>query len=516
MEWKRELHASRGTTLVEVYQDEIWSVDLSSLLEARLATAGVDATPLSTAQIGEIAQKARQRVGGFTKLVVAFLKLFRAGAWSRSEVSARAVTPRDVAFLKLFWPLLDAYENSLAEEGKIDFEEMLLFASRHLEGGTDFARYRYILVDEFQDMSRARVELLKALRGEPASTRLFLVGDDWQSIYRFTGADISFFTNVETHFGPTARTDLDRTFRLTPDVAAASRKFITRNPAQFPKKLEAGRRDGTDPAVSVRFYEQGHEAEALGATLEEIAARDPAAGDVLVLARYNHLIGDVARGNAEAIGGGGLYLRPMTMHRAKGLEADNVVVIGMAADSLGFPSQIQDDRVLQLVLSQGDPYPNAEERRLFYVALTRTRRRVYLLADSQFPSSFIQELLEPAYEEWLEVIGEESERHRCPQCRGKTIKRREGRYGTFWGCINYAQCRGKLYACRLCGSGALQGPEMMGAGWFYTCTECSERVEACPRCHRGILMKREGPYPPFLSCSTWRRDGSGCAFKRNL
>ena len=206
----------------------------------------------------------------------------------------------------------------------------------------------------------------------------------------------------------------------------------------------------------------------------------------------------------------------MTIHRAKGLEADNVVVVGMAADSSGFPSQIQDDRVLQLVLSQGDPYPNAEERRLFYVALTRTRRRVYLLADSQFPSSFIQELLEPAYEEWLEVIGEESERYRCPQCHGKTIKRREGRYGTFWGCINYAQCRGKLYACRLCGSGALQGPEMMGAGWFYTCTECNERVEACPRCRRGILMKREGSHGPFLSCSTWRRDGSGCAFKRNL
>jgi len=92
-------------------------------------------------------------------------------------------------------------------------------------------------------------------------------------------------------------------------------------------------------------------------------------------------------------------LRPsLTVHRSKGLEADYVILDGLTADKFGFPSEIEDDPLLGLVLARQDNYPHAEERRLFYVALTRARHQVHLIVDRNQPSPFALELLSNEYE----------------------------------------------------------------------------------------------------------------------
>ena len=82
----------------------------------------------------------------------------------------------------------------------------------------------------------------------------------------------------------------------------------------------------------------------------------------------------------------------MTIHKSKGLESDNVILINMENKLTGFPNQIQDDKITRLLIKTKDTYPYSEERRLFYVALTRTKNKVYVLVPKRNPSIFIKEL----------------------------------------------------------------------------------------------------------------------------
>ena len=512
MAWKRDLHVARGTTLIQVNQNDIWGGRLSQILEEKLVAAGAEVSPLSEAAVRAIVAQTRIADGPFVGLVATFLELYRGGGWTREAVEARATTVRDKEFLAHFWPFLADYEQAVADEGKIDFHEMLIRSARELEGAGAPRSYRYILVDEFQDVSRSRLRLISGLRGtQNGDCRLFLVGDDWQSIYRFTGADIDFFTRVEHYLGTTARTDLDQTFRLLSDVSELSTQFVLRNAAQLKKSLTARAVSQGSPGVAIRFHGPEQESDAMLSVLGEIEQHSGPGAEVLILGRYNHRLPEVP----PLVERGSVRVRALTIHRSKGLEADHVVVLGMESGHYGFPSEIGDDRVLRLVLSSEERFPNAEERRLFYVALTRTRGRVYLLADAQQTSPFVQELLGDEYAAWIDLHGEESERHRCPRCQGKTIRRRVGNGGPFWGCINFSACRGKLPICPSCGVGVLRQVSSESAPTGYSCTQCDKRASLCPRCNVGALIEKTGPYGTFMGCSEWRRDGGGCGFTVN-
>ena len=209
----------------------------------------------------------------------------------------------------------------------------------------------------------------------------------------------------------------------------------------------------------------------------------------------------------------GIAFEFSTAHSAKGEERDYVIVVGLEAGEYGFPASVADDPVMDLVLAEEEPFSYAEERRLFYVAMTRAKRRVYLVAPQDNASTFVQDdLLTKRYRQWVEHVGEISARHTCPKCQGITIRRIEGQYSTFWACTHFPLCDGKLETCTMCRSGGIvmDAKERMGR-----CTDCGHAFERCPRCDKGYLRERNGRYGLFLACSQWN-NGTGCTFTRNV
>ena len=193
-----------------------------------------------------------------------------------------------------------------------------------------------------------------------------------------------------------------------------------------------------------------------------------------------------------------LELTYMTVHRSKGLEADYVVVLDLCSGKYGFPTEFTDDPLLDLVLAAPEGHPNAEERRLFYVAITRARRGVYLLADSGPPSSFVTELIQDGYD--ITVFGRPLGKDvACPTCVDGLLEQRENSQGggIFYGCSHWPYCDYTQSHCPNCRYGLLAK-----AGKKYRCRDCGHSVQGCPTCD-GWLLTKSGKYGLFLGCSNW-------------
>ena len=440
MEWKRQIHAERGTVLIETFTHERIDGRLIRNLTEKLAAHGVKLTPIPRERVFAVLEE-QGRVDSFTRLLATFLQHFKGSRLSLSEFGKRARDLGDggraTAFLTVFGPVFERYQETLSGAGEIDFHDMINRATDHVEAGRYRSPFGYILVDEFQDISPARARLLKALLDRSPGAQLFAVGDDWQAIYRFGGSDIAVMREFGDRFGDFERVDLETTFRCSDRIAAVATDFVLRNPAQIRKTVRATRK-GDGPAVHVGL--PGDEGlsllkEALDRIAED-AGRHDGTSEVLLLGRYRHLrplnLGGLAKQYP------GLRFTYMTVHRAKGLEADYAVVLGLCAGKHGFPVEIVDDPLLDLVMAGPEAHPNAEERRLLYVALTRARRQVFLLAEGGPPSAFVTELIDGGYD--ITVFGRLPEGDvPCPQCKEGCLERRENARGgsIFYGCSNW-------------------------------------------------------------------------------
>ena len=509
MEWKRQLHAEHGTILVETFSHERMDGKLIRNLTEKLAAHGVTPSPIPRDQVFA-ALEGQGKIDSFTRLLATFLQHFKGSRLSFGEVAGRAGglgdRERTTAFLAVFRAVFERYQEALARAGEIDFHDMISRATDHVEAGRYRNPFGYILVDEFQDISPARARLLTALLGSKPGSQLFAVGDDWQAIFRFGGSDIAVMRQFGDRFGDFERIDLETTFRCADRIASVATEFVLRNPAQIRKAVRATRK-ADRPAVHVGLPgEDG--TPLLKEALDRIAkdaGRHDGTSQVLLLGRYRHLqplnLASLAKQYP------GLRFSYMTVHRAKGLEADYAVVLGLCAGKLGFPVEIADDPLINLVLSAPEAYPNAEERRLLYVALTRARREVFLLAEGGPPSAFVTELTGGTFD--VAVFGRPPAGDvPCPHCKEGRLKRRESpRDGrTFYGCSNWPYCGYTGRPCPKCGTGL-----PVRTGDAFRCRDCGASIESCPECG-GWLDTRTGRFGRFLGCSNY----PDCGYTRSL
>ena len=508
MEWKRRTHAEHGTILIETFSHERAAGKLIENLAAKLRDSGVSLSPIPSSEVFAVLER-QGKVDPFMRLLATFLKHYKSAGLTFREVARRAANLRDrvraEAFLAVFGPVFERYQGTLSRSGQIDFHDMIDRATDHVEAGRYRSPFGYILVDEFQDISPDRARLLKALLEKSPSAQLFAVGDDWQAIYRFAGSDIGIMREFAERFGDHERIDLETTFRCADRIASVATEFVLRNPTQIRKTVgSVHRADG--PRVHVGLPGEQRLSllsEALDRIAED-AARFEGKSSVLLLGRYNHTrpqnIPALARKHP------GLQISYKTVHRSKGLEEDYVVVLGLCSGEHGFPSEIDDDPLLDLVLAVPEGYPNAEERRLLYVAITRARRRVFLLAEGGPTSPFAMELIDGGYD--VTVFGRSPDGDvPCPVCIKGRLKRRESNRngGIFYGCSNWPYCGYTQRPCPVCGKGLA-----VKADGAFRCRDCGLSIEGCPDCD-GWLQTKVSQYGSFLGCSNY----PACKYIRN-
>jgi len=494
--WKREIHQRYGTTLIETCSWQQREGVLRRRLRQRLEEAGVtfEHVPIRTLLL----HLGRWLVSWLAQLLATFLNHVKTSGVSAETLRARARSSADrarsEAFLDIFEQVRARYDRLLGEDK--DFHDLINHAAAHIRSGRWQSPYRYVLVDEFQDISAGRMALLQALKGRGVA--YFLVGDDWQSIYRFAGSDVALVRECGRFLGHVRERALSRTFRFARGILEPSTAFVVRNPAQTQRALRPaqGVRDG-----GVTIIASDAPARGLRDALRDIQACEGASGppvSVLVLGRYRN-----SRGALPQPGRGRLRLEFSTVHAAKGREADYVVVLDLKDARRGFPSQHEDDPLLGLVLPPppGGSFRHAEERRLFYVAMTRARRGTYLVADALRPSAFVIELLR--HRTGLRRHGEfrQDRTPACPRCRtGRLDVSRSGQSMT---CLNVPFCSYRAPRCQKCRRGFLV---ILGRASRCTNPSCDASPSVCEWCRAGVMVTRKGRQGWFLGCSQYASD----------
>ena len=425
VEWHRRTHRKYGTKLIETYSWEHRDGILLGRLGERLEREGVRFERVSQREL--VLELARQLIDWLARLLEKFLNHVKTNGLSPEELRDRASQQgtlwRNEAFLEVFERVRTRYERQLRAEGKLDFHDLINRAANYIRENRWGTSYRYVLVDEFQDISAGRMKLLQALKRD--DTAYFLVGDDWQSINRFAGSDVGLLRNCGDYLGHVQTRTLTKTFRFGDGILGPSSEFVLRNPEQLKRTLtSAGATD--DKGITVICADDP--ATGLQCAREDIEASARGNGDsVLVLGRY--------KSSGNALQSRSPWAEFSTVHSAKGREEDYVVVLDLKDGRWGFPSRIEDNSLLELVLppASGGAYPFAEERRLFYVALTRARIGAYLITDPVRPSTFVTELLKQFGN--LRRLGALAPE--CPRCHRGRLLLKNGSRGQFWGCTEY-------------------------------------------------------------------------------
>lgn len=445
VDWKRELHGSLNSQLIETYSANFKDGTVLERLNKALTFYNVPRNRPDLATIDAMINKVFNPSRDL-ELIMTFLKHVKTNNLSVENIEQKLTQhpepERAKAFMLVFTPIYKAYQAHLQDNREIDFEDLVHRACDYIDLKRYQSPYKYLMVDEYQDASQDRIRLVKGLLAQHSQAKLFAVGDDWQSIYRFAGADLKVMTGFEDIFGFTKQLKLTNTFRCVQEIADVAATFVQKNPEQFEKSVNA-LHSSAKPPVILRPYEPDSPDKILFDILKAIQKRANHEGkkvSVYILTRYTRQ--KPKNLNALKSKFANIDVEWKTVHASKGLEADYVILHHLNGGGLGFPSEISDDPLLRLVIPKPEHFPHAEERRLLYVALTRAKKGVFCFYDHEKPSAFIKELssfdgVKTHDVRFAPVI---QVNDKCPQCKTGTIETKVGKNGFFLGCDAYPSC----------------------------------------------------------------------------
>lgn len=500
MRWKRSFHEKNKTKLIETYSYYNSEGILLEKLKELLLQNKVELKPRNFVDVFNTvySSKSNKYLPEFIKLCGTFITLFKSNNYKIADIETlraqntfkekkQFLQNRTNQFLDIIQVLLSEYQDFLAANHKIDFSDMINNAADKIRLGCDVPKYNHIIVDEYQDISKSRFNLLKSLAVRTGA-KVFCVGDDWQSIYRFAGSDVSLFTDFQKYFGYTDVLKIEKTYRNSQQLIDEASRFILKKTFQLKKNLRS------DKTINYPLVFLGYDSspvQALNNAIKKIVSEFGAGSSILLLGRTNY--------DKEILKESGLFsfsnsnkkenltlnsipelkIKFLSVHQSKGLEADNVILLNFKNDKLGFPNQIQDDKILNLVLTNAEQYRFAEERRLFYVAITRTRNKIFILTDNSKPSLFFKEF--PASQNicYASIRKRAESNTYCPRCKTGTLLKVEHNGKSFVGCSNFPQCR-----------------------YTFRDTTVLINPKVCPVCG-GFLVKRKGKGHWFIGCSNY-------------
>lgn len=522
------LHKKHGTTLIYTFSSYNDKKTLQTHLRKELELKGFELNPRSNEQIMEIlvAGEENKYIRKLLNLVCRFISNFKVNGYKAEEFNRMYHSTQNVRsrlFLDICNECYLEYERWLNENNAVDFEDMINESAKILMEVKEMKQklnFKYIIVDEYQDISRQRFDLTKAL-SEVTDAKIIAVGDDWQSIYAFSGSDITLFTKFEEKMGYAKMLKIVKTYRNSQEVIDIAGNFIQKNTSQIRKKLISPKRidnpviiytyDSTSKRAggnrrSGANYALAHAVEmAIEKIIEFRKRENKKSGTILLLGRFGFDGEHLERsglfeyekrgGKLKSVKYPKLDITFMTAHSSKGLGYDDVIIVNGKNETYGFPSKIEDDPVLGFVIKGDRSIDYAEERRLFYVAMTRTKNRVYFVAPEQNPSEFLLELKKDYKNvvlegEWNEEIVPKYKKS-CPLCGYPLQLKYKRAYGL------------RLYMCT-------NEPEVCG---FMTNDIRGGKlsIQKCDCCRDGYLIVKQSKNSiPFLGCTNYNKNGNGC------
>lgn len=461
--WKRNFNRQHGVPLLETTSAMFQDGTIYENLTAQLRHYNIPMRPLTEEEVFDrLVRRNRKLEDALLQLISTFVTLIKSNR-STCEGIMEVIARENASFPKfiersrfmmdkILMPMFDEYQKTLAERKLVDYADLILQATDLCEAGKWNKTYDVILVDEFQDISVDRFRFLQSPRSESPKTKLYCVGDDWQSIFRFSGSDLTLFNEFEKYFGYTEKCMMEDTYRFGAPLIEISSQFILKNPLQQPKQI---RSNDENKRTAISLIECDFENNGQLALIQSLVANIAPCESVMLLGRYNNDADFIPRDDVLEWRDGykvskvriaGREMPFHSIHSAKGLEADHIILVNCSQGGSGFPSTISDDPILGYLLSKPEDYPYAEERRLFYVAITRAKKQTYILYDKDCPSPFVNELSSD--------MNRDMSAHTllCPMCQSgylRTLSEGENQYNRwrFYGCTNRtAGCRYTWFA----------------------------------------------------------------------
>ncbi len=411
---------------------------------------------------------------------------------------------RTKLFLKCIKPIYFKYNAYLNNHNMIDFDDMIIKSIKIINTKDIDFKYKYIIVDEYQDISLERFELIKAL-AHKCNAKITAVGDDWQAIFSFAGSNVDLFTYFKEKLGYRSLTKIVNTYRNSQELIDVASEFVEKDEKNIKKHLHSNKH--LDKPICVLKYEDG-----IGKVTEKKAlAIVKAIGDILnikmdakimLLGRYNNDMKELCKTDHFYEYKGDIICNDYknadivfyTVHRSKGMEADYVIIINAINSTFGFPSKIKDDELFKFFKYTKENFEYAEERRLFYVALTRTKNKVYIITSDKRPSQFLSELKENHNVEFCNDIEfDDSDNYVCPKCGG------------YLKYVYYNDMGQYVYRC--CTDKEICGFMTMELLYKYP-------ISKCPNCDGYLLLKQVyDDDKKFIGCTNYKYDGTGCNYK---